>query len=96
MKIQKPQIQDDELPFQPPEIKYIASRHVVKIPVDDPHFSGSPWELRLFATERVEQEIGDDVQVTSIEVKQPSPMTKRMVRIFGRIPNAKVYATVKF
>jgi hypothetical protein len=99
MKKQKLQIDDtdnDTLPFQPPEIKYIADRHVVKIPIDDPHFSGSPWELRLFATKLVEREVGDEVQVTSIEIKQPSPLTKSVVGMFGRVPNARVYATVKF
>jgi hypothetical protein len=86
----------EKLPLQPPEIQYISTRRVIKIPVTDPHFSGSPWELRVYAAKLVEQEIGDEVEVTALQVKQPSAATKRVARLFNRVPNARLYLTIKF
>lgn len=99
MKRQKPQTDDDkytdQLPFQPPEIKYISSVHVLKIPVTDEHL-GHPWELRLYAAELLAQEIGDEAQMTELKVKGPSVMNKTVAKLLRRVPNARLYATIKF
>jgi hypothetical protein len=95
MKI-KPTITDDgSLPFQPPETKYIASVHVLKVPVTDEHF-GNPWRLRLYAADLLAQEIGDEAQLTDLKVKKPSLAAKSLARLLGTVPNARLYATIKF
>lgn len=99
MKRQKAQSEDDnsndQLPFQPPEITYISSVHVLKIPVTDEHL-GHPWQLRLYAAELLAQEIGDEAQMTELKVKGPSVLSKSVARLFKRTPNARLYATIKF
>jgi hypothetical protein len=98
MKRQKPQIDEpdnDQLPFQPPEIKYISSVHVIKVPVTDEHL-GHPWQLRLYAAELLAREIGDEAQMTGLKVKGPNLFNKTFAKLLRRVPNARLYATIKF
>lgn len=86
---------DDKLPFEPPEPKYVAEHYILRIPVTDKHFK-SPWELRKHAAKLLEKELGDDVQLTSLKVKQPGYPAKLWAKLTGKVPEAKLHVTIKF
>jgi hypothetical protein len=86
---------EDQLPFEPPETRYISANYVLKVPITDPHFD-SPWKLRVYASKLINQRIGDEVQLTSMKVKKPTLTNKSLAKIFNRTPNARLYVTTKF
>ena len=88
-------MKDEELPFQPPEPKYVTEKHVVKVLASDEHLN-NPWELRKYAEALLENRLGDNVQLTSLKVKSPSFLMKRLLLLFHRKPMVKLKATIKF
>jgi len=86
---------DEELPFQPPEPKYVTEKHVVKIFASDEHLN-NPWELRKYAETLLESRLGDNVQLTSIKVKKPNFLTKRLFLLLHRELMVKLKVTIKF
>jgi hypothetical protein len=86
---------NDELPFQPPEPKYVVERHVVKIPITDPHLKDK-WELRKYAEKLLEEKLGDEVQLTELKVKKPGPTARAVAKLFKRVPQVKLRSTIKF
>lgn len=86
---------DDKLPFEPPEPGYVTEEYVLKIPVTDKHLK-NPWELRKHAAKLIEKELGDSVQMTDLKVHMPGPLIRTFSRLFRKIPQAKLHATIKF
>lgn len=86
---------DDKLPFEPPEPKYVSEDYVLKIPVTDKHFK-DPWELRKYAAKLIEKELGDSVQMTDLKVHMPSAVSRGFSKLFRKVPQAKLHATIKF
>lgn len=91
MKEQK----NEKFGLVPPEIDYISSKFRIKLPIDDTHFS-DPWKLRIYAAKLLQKEIGDEVQLTTMKVKRPLFIHRLGSRLFGRVPNARLYITIKF
>lgn len=86
---------EDQLPFEPPETQYISANYVLKVPIDDSHYQ-NPWKLRVYAASTLKRKIGDDVQLTSMKVKGPSLANKSVSKVFKRVPSARLYVTTKF
>lgn len=86
---------EDKLPFQPPESGYVTEVHVLKVPITDQHLK-NPWELRKYAEKLLEQKLGDAVQLTHLKVKKPNRVSKRIARFFNRVPQARLHITIKF
>lgn len=86
---------DNKLPFEPPEPAYVAEVYVLKIPVTDKHFK-SPWELRKHALKMIEKELGDSVQLTDLKVNLPNPWSRGLSKLLRKTPQAKLRATIKF
>ena len=85
----------ERLAFEPPEPQYIAEKEVFEIPLSDPRLN-KLWELRLYAIELVKQKVGDEAQVTSLEVKKPRLMRKTLAKLHGREPKVRLCITIKF
>lgn len=86
---------EEKFDLQPPEPEYVAENYVISIPLDDKHFD-SPWELRKYAAKKLEHQLGDEIQVTSLKVKKPNFLSRYWSRLRGQEPQAKLYLTVKF
>ncbi len=85
----------DKLAFVPPETHYIAIKRVVKIPISDEHFK-DPWQLRLYAADLVQKQIGDEVQITALKVKKPHLLAKTAAKLRHQEPQARLFVTIKF
>jgi hypothetical protein len=85
----------EEMPFVPPEIHELAEHYVVKIPVSDIR-SEKGWDLRLHIAEIIENRLGDEVQLTSLKVRQPHMISRSVARLKKREPCARAYVTIKF
>lgn len=85
----------EELAVIPPETQHLSKKFLVRIPATDRHFK-SPWHLRLYALQLLEQQIGDEVQLTSMRVKKPRLLSKGTARLRGREPVARLYVTIEF
>jgi hypothetical protein len=86
---------EDHMALVAPEVDFISTRYVVKIPYNDEHFKDH-WKLRLYAAKLVERKLGDDVQLTSLKIHKPSSWNRIVAKMLGRIPSAKLYVTLKF
>lgn len=87
---------EEKLPFQPPEIEYVSESYVFKVPVTSRHLK-NPWHLRLYAAQLVQKQIGDnEIQLTSLKVKQPRLTSKATAKLFKRVPEVRLYVTIKF
>jgi hypothetical protein len=84
-----------DLPFVPPDTHYLAERYVVRLPVSDPHLA-DPWKLRLHVAKIMERRLGDEIQLTSLKVRQPHVISKSLARLRKREPSARMYVTIKF
>jgi hypothetical protein len=85
----------EDLPFAPPEVRYLSERYIVELPVSDNHF-GNPWELRVHVAKILERHLGDEVQLTSMKIKKPHLLSKTKARFKKQEPCARLYVTVKF
>lgn len=85
----------EDFPLVPPEIHFLADRYVIKLPLSDPHFE-SPWELRVHVAKILENHLGDEVELTSMKVKKPHLIAKRVARLKGQEPCARAIVTIKF
>lgn len=85
----------NELNVIPPETQYLSESYVLRIPANDQHLH-SPWQLRLYALELLEKEIGDEVQLTSLRVKKPRLVAKGTAKLRGQAPHARLFVTIKF
>lgn len=85
----------EELPVIPPETHYLSAKYVLEIPTGDNHLK-DPWQLRLHALKLVQHKIGDEVQLTALRVKKPSPAKKALAKLLKREPGVRLYVTVKF
>jgi hypothetical protein len=92
---QKPEEKLEDLPFAPPEIRELAERYIVPIPVSDNRIDNR-WELRLYAEKQLENQLGDAVQLTSMKVHKPHLISKTKARILKREPHARLVVTIKF
>ena len=88
------EIQED-MPFIPPDTHYLSTKYMVKIPLSDAHLKNK-WQLRLYASKLVEQQLRDTVQITSLKIRKPHFIRKSMAKIRGREPCARAYVTIKF
>lgn len=95
MYVKQTKMNEDQLPFEPPETRYISANYVLKIPTTDPHFE-SPWKLRVYASKLVNRQVGDEVQLTSMKVKKPTLTNRGLSKLLKRTPNARLYVTTKF
>ena len=95
IKIQDQTETAEDLPFAPPEVRYLAERYVVELPVSDSHF-GDPWELRVHVAKILERHLGDEVQLTSMKIKKPHLLSKTKAKLKKQEPCARLYVTVKF
>jgi hypothetical protein len=86
---------EDNLSLVAPEVEFISTRYVVKLPYNDEHFNDH-WKLRLYVANLVERRLGDDVQLTSLKIRRPSLSSRSLARLHGRVPEAKLYVTLKF
>src|SRR3954467_2291622 len=86
----------EELPFVPPEIRELAELYVVDLPVSDPHLADRPWDLRLHIEKILENRLGDAVQLTSIKIRKPHALSRRVAKLRRREPCARAYVTIKF
>jgi hypothetical protein len=86
---------EDKLALEPPEPQYISSDYLLRIPLSDPHLD-DPWKLRLYAAKLLKKKIGDDAQITDLKVKKPHFTSRLWARLLRRVPEAKLYVTVKF
>jgi hypothetical protein len=86
---------EDNLTLVAPEVDFISSRYVVKLPYNDPHFQDR-WKLRLYVAKLLERKLGDDVQLTSLKVHKPSLTNRSLSKILGHAPEARLYVTLKF
>jgi hypothetical protein len=93
--IEQPEETIEDLPFAPPELRYLAERYIVRIPITDKHFE-SRWELRVYAEKVLEEQLGDTVQLTSMRVKKPHIITKAKAKLRKEVPHARLLVTVKF
>src|SRR4051794_8341627 len=76
---------EDHMTLVAPEVDFIATRYVVKLPYNDQHFKDR-WKLRLYAAKLVERKLGDDVQLTSLKVKKPGVTARTTAKLLGRVP----------
>lgn len=86
---------EDKLPFEPPDSTYVSENYILKIPVTDIHLKNS-WELRKYAEKLIEKELGDYVQLTDLKVKKPGPLSLAVSRLLRKVPRAKLHVTIKF
>jgi hypothetical protein len=96
-KIDNPEQEEttESLPVVIPELRYLSAKYKITIPASDPHFKNK-WELRKYAAHLVEQKLGDEVQLTSLKIKQPHLLAKSKAKLLKRQPLAKLLVTVKF
>ncbi len=87
--------QPDTLPFEPPEAEYVVEKYVLRVPADDKHLKDK-WELRKYSAKLLEREIKDYAQITSIKVKKPKLISRKVAKLLGKEPQAKLFLTVKF
>ncbi len=85
----------ERLAFEPPEPQYISEREVFEIPLNDVRLR-TPWGLRLYASELVQQKVGYEVQVTSLKIKKPRLVRKTIARLKKQEPQARLIVTIKF
>jgi hypothetical protein len=85
----------EDLPFAPPEIRELAERYTVFIPVSDERINNR-WELRLYAEKALETRLGDAVQLTSMRVHRPHLVAKTKALLLKREPQARLSVTIKF
>lgn len=93
--IEEPEETYDSLPFAPPDTHYLAERYIVMIPISDERMSDR-WQLRLYAEKKLEQRLGDQVQLTSMKVRKPHLLSKTKAKLLKRQPQARLIVTVKF
>jgi len=93
--LSEPQETMQQLPFVPPETHYLSEHYIVKLPVSDPRF-GDPWQLRLYVAKLVEHRLGDQVQLTSMKIRQPHVIAKGVARLRKREPVARAFVTIAF
>lgn len=93
--VYKRKIMPEKLAFEPPEPQYITEKEIFDIPISDQHLK-KPWGLRLYASELVQQRLGDEAQVTSIKVKKPGILEKTKAKWSSREPYARLQVTIKF
>ena len=93
--IEEPQETLEELPFAPPEVRELAERYTVRVPLSDVNLDDR-WHLRLYAEKVLERRLGDAVQLTSLRVRKPRLVAKTKARIFKREPQARLLVTIKF
>lgn len=91
----KIKIQEDKFVLAPPELGYVSEKYVLKVPVTDRHLH-NPWHLHLYASQLLERQLGDQVQVDTLKVKKPHLPTRAAARLLRREPHARLYVTVKF
>ena len=95
-KIQKTVVEvPEDLPFAPPEMHYLSTRYVVRIPVTDEHLKDR-WELRVYAAKLVERKLGDEAQVTAMKIRRPHLISKTKAKLRNQVPQARLLLTVKF
>ncbi len=85
----------EKLPFEPPEPEYVAEQYVLKIPITDQHLK-NPWELRKYAAKLLEERLGDNIQLTALKVKKPGVFNRAFMKLLNRVPQARLFLTVKF
>jgi hypothetical protein len=85
----------EEMPMEPPETDEIKEQYLLKIPVTDGHLK-DPEELRKYAVKLLEKQLGDDVELKAVKVKKPHLLSRGISKLFGRVPQATLYCTVKF
>ena len=85
----------EDLPFAPPEMHYLSTRYIVRIPVTDEHLKDR-WDLRVYAAKLVERKLGDEAQVTAMKVRRPHLISKTKARLRNEVPQARLLLTVKF
>ena len=85
----------EDLPFAPPEIRELAERYVVRVPVSQAPWHDR-WQLRLYAEKELENRLGDSVQLTSMRVHKPHLLSKTKARLLKREPEARLIVTIKF
>jgi len=93
--IQEDELQPEEYPMVPPEIRFLSDRYVVKLPVSQMP-KGSAWDLRLHIATVLEQRLGDHVEVKSLKVKRPRLIAKSKARLLKREPVVRAFVTVEF
>lgn len=84
-----------DMPVVPPEVRFLADRYVVELPLSDPHFA-SPWDLRVHVAKILENRLGDEVELTSMKVRHPHLIAKTKAKLLKREPCARAYVTIKF
>jgi hypothetical protein len=84
-----------DMPLIIPDLHYLSEKYIVRVPVTDKRLKNK-WELRKYAAKKIEQKIGDEVQLTSIKIKKPHLVAKTKARLTKQIPAARLYVTVKF
>ncbi|MBA3757909.1 hypothetical protein H0X09_03560 [Candidatus Saccharibacteria bacterium] len=95
-KIKKtPEEAEEKLAMQPPETEYVSESYVINLPATNEHL-GDPWSLRKYASEVMNREIGDEVQLTSLRIKRPGLTSRGTAKLFSRTPRVRLYVTTKF
>lgn len=90
-----PPEKNSDLSIIPPETNYIVEKRELWIPVDDPHLKDK-WQLRLYAEKLIEQQMGDEVQLTGLKVKKPGPLHRTRAKFKKQEPQVRLIVTIKF
>lgn len=86
---------DEKLVLQPPEPEYISASYSLRVPVTDKHL-GNKWELRKYAAQLLKDKIGDDAQITHVNVHPPGLLARLAAQLLRRLPRYTLDVTVKF
>jgi hypothetical protein len=77
------------------ENQFIYESYVVRVPISEDFLNDSK-KVKSFASRTVKRHLGDEVEVSKIQIHKPGIVKKSVVRIFRRQPMANLVVVTRF